>query len=377
MPRIFISYRHQDEPTVLRDEIVKRLIEVFGSHNIIMDTKPEFKENKSPDLREHIRQLVRRCDVLLVVIGKKWAEIGRSKVKDGEDYVRLEIGTGFQCDNVLIIPVLLNDTDNISNLDNDIVQDDVRTLNYQRGHRVREDYFQIDMDELVSRIRGRYEQHGGISRVYGRFPVNIFRDYILEAEKIVRISQTWIMYFPAIDVELRKATTNKNVLVKILLLDPDSVFALQRSIDFDQKLDPSVRSSINVCDEISSPKLYSSGNHEVKRNIHRTLEDIKSIAGDNKIRHNMEVRFYNTTPTFPVYQVDNRAFISVFPHKYPALACPYLEVDDLDSSVGKVVNDDFEFLWGNANRYYDLDDFVIKPLRRRSDSRSDGEDADT
>ncbi len=69
MPRIFLSYRRQDSIGVA-GRIYDRLRAHFGNDAVFMDIDSiPFGE----DFREHIDAAVSQCDVVLAVIGSKWA----------------------------------------------------------------------------------------------------------------------------------------------------------------------------------------------------------------------------------------------------------------------------------------------------------------
>ncbi len=69
MPRIFLSYRRQDSIGVA-GRIYDRLRAHFGNDAVFMDIDSiPFGE----DFREHINAAVGQCDVVLAVIGTKWA----------------------------------------------------------------------------------------------------------------------------------------------------------------------------------------------------------------------------------------------------------------------------------------------------------------
>ena len=64
--------------------------------------------------RRLIEQEVSSCDALLALIGPAWLAItdgaGRRRLDDPDGYVRLEIATALDRDDVLVIPVLVGPT---------------------------------------------------------------------------------------------------------------------------------------------------------------------------------------------------------------------------------------------------------------------------
>jgi hypothetical protein len=105
-PKLFISYRREEtagHAGRLYDAIAGR----FGERNVFMDV------NLAPgiDFVEQITTAVGACDVLLVVMGPRWAtpsdENGRSRLEDPNDFVRLEVETALRRPDVRVIPLLV------------------------------------------------------------------------------------------------------------------------------------------------------------------------------------------------------------------------------------------------------------------------------
>ncbi len=105
-PKLFIRYRREEtagHAGRLYDAIAGR----FGDRNVFMDV------NLAPgiDFVEQITKAVGACDVLLVVIGPRWAkpsdEKGRRRLDDPNDFVRLEVETALRRPDVRVIPLLV------------------------------------------------------------------------------------------------------------------------------------------------------------------------------------------------------------------------------------------------------------------------------
>jgi hypothetical protein len=105
-PRLFISYRRHDtggHAGRLYHAIAGRL----GAQNVFMDTdlRPGI------DFVERIRRAVGACEVMLVIVGPRWATLaaadGSPRLADPDDFVRLEVETGLRRPDVAVIPVLV------------------------------------------------------------------------------------------------------------------------------------------------------------------------------------------------------------------------------------------------------------------------------
>src|SRR5437773_2664408 len=96
MLSIFISYRHEDS-IAYAGRLYDRLIAHFGAEQVFMDIDTI---EPGADFVEVIERTVGSCDVLLVIIGKRWLsatdEGGQPRLDSPEDFVRLEIATALE-----------------------------------------------------------------------------------------------------------------------------------------------------------------------------------------------------------------------------------------------------------------------------------------
>lgn len=108
-PKIFISYRREDTKwvaTTLRDALRKR----FGSDSVFLDID---NIPVGVDFRVHIQNAIGRCDIVLVIIGTRWAapipNSSHRRIDEPDDYLRLEIEAALNR-NIPVVPVLIDDT---------------------------------------------------------------------------------------------------------------------------------------------------------------------------------------------------------------------------------------------------------------------------
>ena len=105
MAKIFLSYRRQDS-AAMAGRIYDRLRAHFGSDAVFMDIDSiPFGE----DFREHIDAAVGQCDVVLAVIGTKWAgeTDAHRRLDDPRDFVRIELESALHR-NLPVIPILID-----------------------------------------------------------------------------------------------------------------------------------------------------------------------------------------------------------------------------------------------------------------------------
>ncbi len=149
---IFISYRRDDSAGYTRaiyDQLVKR----FTQERIFMDV-----DAIEPGLPfdEVINQAIGRCEVMLVMIGKRWMEQqpgAGPRVNDDQDFVRIEIAAALSR-NVRVIPVLLDGADMPTE---ESLPEALRALARRNAIEISNSRFTSDVDrlvEVVSKVLG-------------------------------------------------------------------------------------------------------------------------------------------------------------------------------------------------------------------------------
>ena len=144
---IFISYRREDSAGYTRavfDQLVKR----FSKQRVFMDV-----DAIDPGLAfdQVIEQAVGNCEVLLVMIGKRWIEPqpdGGLRIQSPDDFVRLEISAALARD-VRVIPVLL---DGASMPAENQLPEQLRPLARRNAIELSNSRFDSDIDKLVEAI---------------------------------------------------------------------------------------------------------------------------------------------------------------------------------------------------------------------------------
>jgi hypothetical protein len=128
MAGIFISYR-RDDSAAITGRIFDRLSAHFGSDAVFMDID---SIPVGHDFREHIGQTLERCDVMLVVVGRRWSgppgETSR-RIDDPADLVRLELEGGL-ARNIPLVPVLVDGAATPSPLE---LPESLRGFSYRNG----------------------------------------------------------------------------------------------------------------------------------------------------------------------------------------------------------------------------------------------------
>ena len=103
---VFISYRRQDSQHIT-GRIYDRLSTQLGKDKVFKDV------DSIPlglDFRDHLRDQISRCSVLVAVIGRNWNETaasGDKRLNDRRDHLRIEIETALER-RIPVIPVLVD-----------------------------------------------------------------------------------------------------------------------------------------------------------------------------------------------------------------------------------------------------------------------------
>lgn len=100
-PRVFLSYMPTDSPT-FAGRIHDRLSLRFGENNLIKDVETN---SLGMDFHQAIENEVNNSDVMLIVMGKNWANY--STLEDTNNPIRLQLDAGLKRDNYLMIPLLV------------------------------------------------------------------------------------------------------------------------------------------------------------------------------------------------------------------------------------------------------------------------------
>jgi hypothetical protein len=151
---IFISYRRKDSQHIT-GRIYDRLISQFGKEAVFKDV------DSIPlgyDFRDHLREQVGRCAVLVAVIGKSWnppAASGDRRLSDPRDHLRIEIESALER-RIPVIPVLV---DGVEVPAEEELPASLGRLAYHNGVAVRPDPdFHHDADRLVRGIEALIRQ---------------------------------------------------------------------------------------------------------------------------------------------------------------------------------------------------------------------------
>jgi hypothetical protein len=153
MSRIFISYRRSDSMAIT-GRIYDRLVAAFGPRNIFKDVDAI---PPGVDFRTYIDDALSKASVVVVIIGQQWVlttdDYGKRRLNNPDDFVRIEVETALKRENVLVIPVLVNDA---RMPPPEMLPPSLKELAYRNSLEVRNDPdFNHDVSHLIEVVRAR------------------------------------------------------------------------------------------------------------------------------------------------------------------------------------------------------------------------------
>lgn len=178
----------------------------------------------------------------------------------------------------------------------------------------------------------RVREHPGLD--YGRYV-----DRVAGATSVVRIMDTYsnLLDGPHTADFFRAAeqALERQAVVQILLLNPDSLAATQ------------------YAHELDDPDAY----REIMRNL-RVLYNFRNAVRPVSLNRNLSVRIYTTSPPLTVYSWDDKALVSFFQVGKISSQSVQLEVT-VGSPLGEFVNERFNSLWIASKS---LEEFMRLPV---------------
>lgn len=313
--RIFISYRWVDP--ALADKIHDYLVKEFDDTEVYRDiSKPHIES------LEELRDFVKSCDVLLIIMGHHWEDEYRKRhdrSDDEMDWVKEEVKIGIQTDGVFVIPVIVNGAP-VPKFD--FVDDDnfLKALKYKTAARLNEASFDEDIKDLIERVQKRYARWAGVTRFHPNFPHDQFLRWVRNSHSTIQVLYTYSTVVWS-QRDAIKDAVQRGVKLQLLLIDPHSHAAKQREADLNDDISFGVRQS-----------LY--GAYKVQD----AIED-KSLV---------EVRLYSSLPYLIYMRCDNRALVGFYPMGKMGNTSPHLEIYYLDRGMGEFAATQFAAVWDKA-----------------------------
>lgn len=204
--KIFINYRREDA-SGYAGRLSEWLSERFGSDRIFMDISAI---EPGVDYITAIETEVAACEVVLVIIGRKWLDCavsGQRRLDNPSDFVRLEISSALSR-NALVIPVLVDDATMPREQD---LPDDLKPLARRHALEISDERWEFDVGRLIDTLEERLEKRSGreiarprvqpsspgrgdFKRYWQLFPVRLIAGLLVLAGAI--IPQLYLIFRP-------------------------------------------------------------------------------------------------------------------------------------------------------------------------------------
>ncbi len=143
--KIFVNDRRGDDPGYTQ-ALYQRLEDEFTSDNLFMDVEGHIRPGD--DFVEVLSAQVTAADVLLVVIGPRWASLLAERQGDPDDFVAIEIRAGLE-QHKRVIPVLVGGADMPRA---DTLPEPIRALARRNAVGLRPERFRADCQGLITAL---------------------------------------------------------------------------------------------------------------------------------------------------------------------------------------------------------------------------------
>jgi formylglycine-generating enzyme required for sulfatase activity len=148
MSTVFISYRREINAGEAR-ALFNELLEKLGKNSVFMDVD---SIALGRDFRSALQKTLESCDLMLVLIGKDWAEVkdadGRTRLENPGDFVRLEIEAALKRD-IVVTPILVQGAHMPTP---EHLPADIRDLVYRNGFELSHNRWESDVAEMIRRL---------------------------------------------------------------------------------------------------------------------------------------------------------------------------------------------------------------------------------
>jgi hypothetical protein len=180
--------------------------------------------------------------------------------------------------------------------------------------------------------------------IHPDFPHQRFIDGVSSASQQIRIMGAWPyvmdLQWRAEFLRALRSALDRGVAAQILVLDPTSKAAEQRSLDLDGQLQVT----------------------NVIADVLKAFEEFCGVIKTDDHASRLSVRVYNSLPPARLYRWDNRAISSFFPAGTRIGTEVRHYETNVTSSLGKFVDEQFDIVW-HANDTSDILDYLYVSLK--------------
>ena len=169
------------------------------------------------------------------------------------------------------------------------------------------------------------QRTAGVERIYEGLPIDAMKKGFEDAEREVRILQTWTGNIDTIRESLCVAAAKENCKVRVLLLHPDSEHVDYRNKDIG-----------NV------------GAEHAKGRILAELDTLSALQARPEVDGRLEVKLYRVTPVMSIHGYDDTNIVGLYWRGVSSAAGPQFETASRpgqESFFANRVKEHFEKVW--------------------------------
>ncbi|MBV8507070.1 MAG: TIR domain-containing protein, partial [Alphaproteobacteria bacterium] len=148
MSTVFVSYRREITAGEAR-ALFNELLEKLGKNSVFMDVD---SIALGRDFRGALQKTLESCDLMLVLIGKDWADVrdeeGRPRLQNPGDFVRLEIEAALKRD-IVVTPILVQGAHMPAP---EQLPAEIRDLVYRNAFELSHNRWESDFAEMIRRL---------------------------------------------------------------------------------------------------------------------------------------------------------------------------------------------------------------------------------
>jgi hypothetical protein len=156
---VFISYRRETSAGEAR-ALFNDLVALLGQNSVFMDVD---SIALGRDFRTVLQEILASCDVMLVLIGRGWAdakdEEGKTRLGNPSDFVRLEIETALKRD-IVVTPVLVQGA-HLPTAEQ--LPAEISNLAYRNAFELSHNRWESDVREMIRRLHLEKRRSGPVS----------------------------------------------------------------------------------------------------------------------------------------------------------------------------------------------------------------------
>jgi hypothetical protein len=183
------------------------------------------------------------------------------------------------------------------------------------------------------------------------------------AKREIIICKTWI---PEREIDVIKSAIkaalleNPDVHIRILCLDPDSPFVLQRYRDSREQ-----SKNLKESNRPQEPIRAEKGREMIKDSLEKMIEFSRDEADPDsrkKIYQQLEIKIYRNIPALSLYASEEKALLGWYWMEKESFGGPVLEVEGEKLPLARATRANFERMWSQASDYAReiQDDYVWK-----------------